>query len=70
MGSFQQNTQRAMESWTTNYLMVKAAYQVGIHAPATYQDYAVQVKEDRARLWLAVVNHDRYNDILQNGGHV
>lgn len=59
LGSFQQNTQRAMESWTTNYLMVKAAYQIGIHAPLTYENYSAQDKKERAALWLAVVNHDR-----------
>lgn len=48
-----------MESWTTNYLMVKAAYQIGIHAPSTYENYAAQNKKERAALWLAVVNHDR-----------
>ncbi|GJN72163.1 hypothetical protein PLICBS_006235 [Purpureocillium lilacinum] len=59
LASFQQNTQRSMESWVPHYLAVRVAYQLGIHAPASYEYLAVQDKEIRARLWFAVVNQDR-----------
>lgn len=56
LASFQQNTQRSMESWAPHYLAVRVAYQLGIHAPASYEYLGVQDKETRSRLWFAVVN--------------
>lgn len=56
---FQQNSQRSTESWTTHSLAVKTAYQLGIHAPSSYEFVQVHEKEFRSRLWFAVVNQDR-----------
>ncbi|KAF4589138.1 C6 transcription factor [Ophiocordyceps camponoti-floridani] len=58
-GRFQQNTQRSMESWAPHYMSVRVAYQLGIHAPASYKQLGVHDKELRSRLWFAVVNQDR-----------
>ncbi|PHH69692.1 hypothetical protein CDD83_5647 [Cordyceps sp. RAO-2017] len=59
LASFQQNTQRSMESWAPHYLAVRVSYQLGIHAPASYDYLGSQDKEIRSRLWFAVVNQDR-----------
>ncbi|KND92065.1 Oleate activated transcription factor 3 [Tolypocladium ophioglossoides CBS 100239] len=59
LASFQQNTQRSMESWTPHYLAVRLSYQLGIQAPASYEYLDIQDKEIRSRLWFAVVNQDR-----------
>lgn len=59
LASFQQNTQRSMESWTPHYLAVRLSYQLGIQAPASYEYLGIQDREIRSRLWFAVVNQDR-----------
>lgn len=59
VASFEQNTQRSMESWPRHYLAVRLAYQLGIHAPASYEYLAAPDKETRSRLWFAIVNQDR-----------
>lgn len=41
-------------------MTVRAAYQLGLQSPATYQDYGVQERELRKRLWYGVINQDRY----------
>ncbi|RDA90775.1 hypothetical protein CP533_3607 [Ophiocordyceps camponoti-saundersi (nom. inval.)] len=56
---YQQNTQRSMESWAPHYLTVRVSYQLGIHAPASYNHLSIHDKELRSRLWFAVVNQDR-----------
>ena len=48
-----------MESWAPHYLAVRLSYQLGIHAPASYEYLGIQDKEIRSRLWFAVVNQDR-----------
>ena len=60
LASFQQNSQRAMESITTLFRAVQAAYQLGIHSPSSYERLRDADKELRSQLWFAVVNHDRY----------
>lgn len=70
--SFQQNSRRAITSWTTHCLAVKMCYQLGVHAPLTYEGLAVEEKQLRAKLWLGVVTQDRYiasrtQAILQHG---
>ncbi|KAH7007465.1 fungal-specific transcription factor domain-containing protein, partial [Ilyonectria destructans] len=57
--SFQQNSRRAITSWTTHCLAVKMCYQLGVHAPLTYEDLTVEEKQLRAKLWLGVVTQDR-----------
>lgn len=57
---FQQNSQRSTESLTTHSLAVKASYQLGLHAPSSYENLAVADKELRASLWFSVINQDRY----------
>lgn len=59
LASFQQNTQRSMESWTPHYRAVRVSYQLGIHAPASYEYLGTHDRMIRSRLWLAVVNQDR-----------
>ncbi|KAJ9134261.1 C6 transcription factor [Pleurostoma richardsiae] len=59
LGSFQQNTQRAMASLTTHALAVKTSYQLGLHSPSCYEGLGTLEKELRAKLWFAVVNQDR-----------
>ncbi|UPK95844.1 hypothetical protein LCI18_006779 [Fusarium solani-melongenae] len=56
---FQQNSQRSTESWTTHSLAVKASYQLGIHAPSSYDHLTASEKELRSSLWFATVNQDR-----------
>ncbi|RFN54496.1 c6 transcription factor [Fusarium flagelliforme] len=56
---FQQNSQRSTESWTTHSLAVKASYQLGIHAPSSYDHLTASEKELRSGLWFATVNQDR-----------
>ncbi|KAI1027023.1 hypothetical protein LB504_008086 [Fusarium proliferatum] len=56
---FQQNSQRSTESWTTHSLAVKASYQLGIHAPSSYEHLTASEKELRSSLWFATVNQDR-----------
>ncbi|KAM5380818.1 hypothetical protein ACJZ2D_003342 [Fusarium nematophilum] len=56
---FQQNSQRSTESWTTHSLAVKAAYQLGIHAPLSYEHLTASEKELRSGLWFAIINQDR-----------
>lgn len=58
--SFQQNSRRAITSWTTHCLAVKMCYQLGVHAPLTYEGLTVEEKQLRAKLWLGVVTQDRY----------
>ncbi|KAL1898461.1 hypothetical protein Sste5346_003364 [Sporothrix stenoceras] len=58
LGSFQQNSQRAMASLATHSLAVKASYQLGLHSPSTYEGLSTTDKELRAKLWFAVVNQD------------
>ncbi|CAK7200456.1 hypothetical protein SEUCBS139899_003151 [Sporothrix eucalyptigena] len=58
LGSFQQNSQRAMASLATHSLAVKASYQLGLHSPSTYDGLGTADKELRAKLWFAVVNQD------------
>ncbi|CAK7229009.1 hypothetical protein SCUCBS95973_007072 [Sporothrix curviconia] len=58
LGSFQQNSQRAMASLATHALAVKASYQLGLHSPSTYEGLSTPDKELRAKLWFAVVNQD------------
>ncbi|CAK7235278.1 hypothetical protein SBRCBS47491_009238 [Sporothrix bragantina] len=58
LGSFQQNSQRAMASLATHALAVKASYQLGLHSPSTYEGLSTTDKELRAKLWFAVVNQD------------
>ncbi|KAH6974335.1 fungal-specific transcription factor domain-containing protein [Ilyonectria sp. MPI-CAGE-AT-0026] len=57
--SFQQNSRRAITSWTTHCLAVKMCYQLGVHAPLTYEGLTVEEKQLRAKLWLGVVTQDR-----------
>ena len=38
---------------------VKAAYQLGLHSPVTYEDHGLQDSELRRRLWYAVINQDK-----------
>ncbi|KAH7133718.1 fungal-specific transcription factor domain-containing protein [Dactylonectria macrodidyma] len=59
VGSYQQNSQRAMASLTTHCLAVKAAYQLGLHSPSTYEGLGVQEKELRVKVWYAIVIQDR-----------
>lgn len=59
VGSYQQNSQRAMTSLTTHVLAVKASYQLGLHSPSTYEGLGVQEKELRVKVWFAVVIQDR-----------
>ncbi|PHH71503.1 hypothetical protein CDD82_6479 [Ophiocordyceps australis] len=59
LASFQQNTQRSMESWAPHYLAVRIAYQLGIHAPASYEYLGPRDRELRSQLWFALVNQDR-----------
>ncbi|KAF7554467.1 hypothetical protein G7Z17_g2898 [Cylindrodendrum hubeiense] len=59
VGSYQQNSQRAMPSLTTHVLAVKASYQLGLHSPSTYDGLGIQEKELRAKVWFAVVIQDR-----------
>lgn len=60
---FQQNHQRSIASWTYHAMTVRAAYQLGIHAPATYYNHGPQEGEVRKRLWYAIINQDRYLNI-------
>ncbi|KAH7137352.1 fungal-specific transcription factor domain-containing protein [Dactylonectria estremocensis] len=59
VGSYQQNSQRAMASLTTLCLAVKAAYQLGLHSPSTYEGLGVQEKELRVKVWYAIILQDR-----------
>ncbi|KAK1765888.1 C6 transcription factor [Phialemonium atrogriseum] len=59
LGSFQQNSQRAMASFTSHSLAVKTSYQLGLHSPSSYEGLGTLEKELRAKVWLAVVNQDR-----------
>ncbi|KJZ71307.1 hypothetical protein HIM_09317 [Hirsutella minnesotensis 3608] len=59
LASFQQNTQRSMESWAPHYVAVRVAYQLGVHAPASYDSLGPWETQLRSRLWCAVVNQDR-----------
>ncbi|RGP81151.1 c6 transcription factor [Fusarium longipes] len=56
---FQQNSQRSTESWTTHSLAVKASYQLGIHAPSSYDHLTASEKELRSSIWFATINQDR-----------
>ncbi|GAO17231.1 hypothetical protein UVI_02057320 [Ustilaginoidea virens] len=60
LASFQQNSQRAMESVTTLFRAVKAAYQIGVHSPSSYAKLGWRDQELRSALWFAVVHTDRY----------
>ncbi|VUC25453.1 unnamed protein product [Clonostachys rosea] len=57
--SFQQNTRRAISSWSPHGLAVKMAYELGIHAPFTYKGLSSQDKNARLSLWLGVITQDR-----------
>ncbi|CAG9991517.1 unnamed protein product [Clonostachys byssicola] len=57
--SFQQNTRRAISSWSPHCLAVKMAYELGVHAPFTYKGLNSQDKDARLNLWLGVVTQDR-----------
>ncbi|KAH8898859.1 hypothetical protein GQ53DRAFT_836866 [Thozetella sp. PMI_491] len=59
VGSFEQNSRRAMSSLTSHAIAVKICYQLGVHAPSSYEYLGVPEKDLRSRLWLAVVNQDR-----------
>lgn len=59
LGSYQQNSQRAMASLTSHALCVKASYQLGLHCRAPGFSTSDADKELRATLWSAVVNQDR-----------
>ena len=58
--AFQQNHQRSVASWTFHALAVKTAFQMGLHAPATYEGLSADRCQLRIQLWLGVLNHDRY----------
>ncbi|KAH8888104.1 hypothetical protein GQ53DRAFT_826665 [Thozetella sp. PMI_491] len=58
--SFQQNTQRSIESWSHHATVVKSALQLGLHSPSSYEDHGLQKRELRKRVWFAVVNQDRF----------
>jgi hypothetical protein len=55
---FQQNTQRSIASWTYHAITVKAAIQLGLHAPAFYNEHGTQKNELLKRVWFAVINQD------------
>lgn len=57
---FQQNHQRSIESWTTHSLAVKAAFQLGLHSPASQYYDTVTESEIHKRLWYCIINQDRY----------
>ncbi|KAH6871634.1 fungal-specific transcription factor domain-containing protein, partial [Thelonectria olida] len=59
LGSYQQNTQRAMTSLSSHSLAVKVSYQLGLHSPSSYEHLGAQEKELRVKIWFAVVNQDR-----------
>ncbi|KAK2612627.1 hypothetical protein QQS21_001399 [Conoideocrella luteorostrata] len=59
LASFQQNSQRAQESITTQFCTVRTAYQLGIHSPSSYGRLSRREKELRSILWFAVVQLDR-----------
>ncbi|KAI5456893.1 hypothetical protein BGZ63DRAFT_494952 [Mariannaea sp. PMI_226] len=54
LGSYQQNTQRAMTSLSSHSLAVKVSYQLGLHSPSSYEHLAAEEKELRAIIWFAV----------------
>lgn len=58
---FQQNHQRSVASWTYHAIAVKAAYQLGLQSPSSYQDLHIPEKEVRKRLWYGIINQDRYS---------
>ncbi|CAK7201024.1 hypothetical protein SEUCBS139899_003725 [Sporothrix eucalyptigena] len=62
LGSYQQNSQRAMASLTSHALCVKTSYQLGLHCrgiPGIGVGLSEAEKAIRATLWCAVVNQDR-----------
>jgi hypothetical protein len=58
--SYQQNNQRSVASWTFHALAVKAAFQMGLHYPSTYESLGPEERQKRQMLWFGVLNHDRY----------
>lgn len=67
LGSFQQNSHRAMASLTSHSLAVKTAYQLGLHSPSSYEGLSTLEKELRAKVWFAVVNQDRFGSSSPSG---
>ncbi|KAK9451824.1 C6 transcription factor [Limtongia smithiae] len=59
LGSFQQNSQRAMASLVTHSLAVKTAYQLGLQCPSMYEGLDIADRQLRAKLWFGVVIQDR-----------
>ncbi|CZR63519.1 uncharacterized protein PAC_13416 [Phialocephala subalpina] len=59
LGSFQQNNQRSVASWTLHATAVKASFQLGLHSPRSYEDHGLHDSELRKRVWFAVINQDR-----------
>ncbi|KAF2020169.1 hypothetical protein BU24DRAFT_489985 [Aaosphaeria arxii CBS 175.79] len=56
---FQQNHQRSVSSWTYHALSVKAAFQLGLHAPSSYRASNEEDKEQRKCIWFGVILQDR-----------
>lgn len=56
---YQQNQQRSVASWTFHALAVKAAFQMGLHSPSTYEGLSADSRQQRQQLWLGVLNQDR-----------
>ncbi|KAF4999986.1 hypothetical protein FDECE_11334 [Fusarium decemcellulare] len=59
LSSFQQNSRRAIASWTTHSTAVSMSYQLGIHDQASYDYLDLEARELRTRVWLALVMQDR-----------
>lgn len=57
--AFQQNNQRSVTSWTFHALSVKAAFQLGLQSPSSYQSLNSESQQLRKRLWFGVLNQDR-----------
>ena len=56
IGSFQQNNQHSVATWTLHAITVNAPFKLGLHSPVFYRDPLLEGKEFRKRLWHAVVN--------------
>lgn len=57
--SFQQNTQRAIASWTYHALAVKAALQLGLQSSTSSDELSSQQCRLRKRVWDAIIIQDR-----------
>ncbi|KAF2107469.1 fungal-specific transcription factor domain-containing protein [Lophiotrema nucula] len=55
---FQQNTQRSIASWTYHALVIKAAYQLGLHARASHEEHGTTKRELFERIWQGVFIQD------------